>query len=81
MKLSRGVTAGQAGGLLSLQLGVWRWGLGLAFPVGALSLLLLLELLFLQAALLLPELGPTVLEPHLGMGRSELWSTVLWEGK
>lgn len=34
--------------------------------MGALSLLLLLELFFLQAALLLPELGPAVLEPHLG---------------
>jgi hypothetical protein len=33
--------------------------------MGAFSLLLLLELFLLQAALLLPELGPAVLEPHL----------------
>lgn len=69
MKLSRGVPAGQAGGLGSLQLGVWGWGLSLALPMGALSLLLLLELLLLQAALLLPELSPAVLEPHLETGR------------
>lgn len=90
VKLSRGIGTGQAGGLVHLQLSVWSWGLSLAFPMGALSLLLLLELFFLQAALLLAELGPAVLEPYLGQGEEQsevrrkemglLWSRVLWGG-
>ena len=59
-----------------LREGGWRWrclggrvgGLDL-FLVTSLSVGLFLELLLLQAALLLAELGAAVLEPHLERGR------------